>query len=390
MWAALGDIRFELLKAPSSVGVKHGANFAEHGRVEGKPTLQWTGDGLDTVDLDVHLLRHDRIGNPDQRIAALKAALAAHAPLALTYGDGRYPGRFVITGLDVKIDQTADNGATVAATVKISLKEWVGEAGGAGGGGAGRDGGANGVLKRAAAAPSMAGGFSQAVATAAKAWDGAPGQIAAALEKTAGGLGLAISEASGALDAVEALRAATGVSGVDLLTTVAGTAAAGGAVGFNVAQLGAMGATGLIRGVPPEVVSAAGNVVLGGLSDALRGEGALGDLLADGLNWAAGAVKADPGAALRAALGHAAGLDVAGRTGFVVNLISAAEIGDLAGDLTNGVAALIDGAPSMEALARQASDSLGRLKAAAAKLSPDAVAPLIEAASMPASAVTRR
>lgn len=152
MWAALGDIRFELLKAPSSVAVKQSAAFAEHARVEGKPTLQWTGDGLDTVDLDVALLRHPSVGNPDQRIAALQSALKAHAPLALIYGDGRYPGRFVVTGLDVKIDQTADNGATVAATVRISLKEWVGEAGITG------PSGFSGVAPRRSGGPKTGGG----------------------------------------------------------------------------------------------------------------------------------------------------------------------------------------------------------------------------------------
>lgn len=129
MWVSLGDLRFELLTAPSAASRKLAATYTEHARVEGKPHLQWTGDELETLDLDFHLFRHPRIGDPDAQIQALADAMAKHEALPLVYGDGRYPGRYVITGVTVTTKETADNGATVEANVKVSLKEWIGATG---------------------------------------------------------------------------------------------------------------------------------------------------------------------------------------------------------------------------------------------------------------------
>lgn len=129
MWVSLGDLRYELLTAPTAASRKLGATYSEHARVEGKPRLQWTGDELETVDLEFHLFRHARIGDPDAQIQALADAMAKHEALPLVYGDGRYPGRFVITAVTVTTKETAPDGATVEATVKVSLKEWVGESG---------------------------------------------------------------------------------------------------------------------------------------------------------------------------------------------------------------------------------------------------------------------
>ena len=48
-WGVLGEIEFEVLSHPSAQSERTTADYAEHARLQGKPLLQWVGDGLDEL-----------------------------------------------------------------------------------------------------------------------------------------------------------------------------------------------------------------------------------------------------------------------------------------------------------------------------------------------------
>lgn len=79
MWAVLGDIEFELRNQPSRQDDRATADYAQHALIQGKPRLEWVGDGLDELTLELTL--HALLADPEAQIRRLKTALRAHEPL---------------------------------------------------------------------------------------------------------------------------------------------------------------------------------------------------------------------------------------------------------------------------------------------------------------------
>lgn len=125
IWAVLGEIEFEQLNHPSAQSERTTADYAEHALLQGKPKLQWVGEGLDGLSLE--LAFHAALVDPDVEIRKLKTAKAAHDPLPYVLGSGDYRGIYVITALDVTTRKTDANGRLLSAVVSLELLEYTGK-----------------------------------------------------------------------------------------------------------------------------------------------------------------------------------------------------------------------------------------------------------------------
>lgn len=127
MFAILGPISFRLITYFEGVTNKLGYDYAEHAVIEGKPRLQWIGDDLQEVDID--LLFHVSYCNPEAELAKLRIAGSMHTALPFVYGSGHYVGMFVVKAIRSTARQTNSRGALVAVTARVTLLEYAGMGG---------------------------------------------------------------------------------------------------------------------------------------------------------------------------------------------------------------------------------------------------------------------
>lgn len=123
MFAALGDIQFEVVGSPEGYDSAGAYDFAEQRVIESKPRLQWVGDELDRLSFE--LMWHASFTNPAAQLALLRATAATHLALPLVFGDGDFRGFFVIESIKVKSQQLSASGAPIAIRVALALKEWI-------------------------------------------------------------------------------------------------------------------------------------------------------------------------------------------------------------------------------------------------------------------------
>lgn len=124
MFAILGDIEFTVAGGISGMEQSGSADWAEHARIQGKPLLEWIGEGLDECNLTIEL--HPVLGDPEERLRTLRQAKSKHEPLAFVMGSGEYLGAYVITNISNAIRRSTAVGQIKAATVQLSLKEYTG------------------------------------------------------------------------------------------------------------------------------------------------------------------------------------------------------------------------------------------------------------------------
>ncbi|CAI8988685.1 phage tail protein [Pseudomonas chlororaphis] len=124
MFAILGEIEFTVAGGISGMEQSGSADWAEHARIQGKPLLEWIGEGLDECNLTIRL--HPVLGDPEARLRALRQAKAQHEPLAFVMGSGEYLGAFVITNIGNTIHRGTATGQIQSAEVQLNLKEYTG------------------------------------------------------------------------------------------------------------------------------------------------------------------------------------------------------------------------------------------------------------------------
>lgn len=124
MFAILGTIEFTVAGGISGMEQTGSADWAEHPRIQGKPLLEWIGEGLDEINLTIEL--HPLLGDPEARLRALRRAKAEHEPLAFVMGSGDYLGPYVITHVSNAIRRATAVGQLIASTVQVSLREYTG------------------------------------------------------------------------------------------------------------------------------------------------------------------------------------------------------------------------------------------------------------------------
>ncbi|PMY62075.1 MULTISPECIES: phage tail protein [Pseudomonas] len=124
MFAILGEIEFTVAGGISGMEQSGSADWAEHARIQGKPLLEWIGEGLDECNLTIEL--HPLLGDPEARLRALRQAKAKHEPLAFVMGSGEYHGAYVITNIGNTVRRATATGQIQSAVVQLNLKEYTG------------------------------------------------------------------------------------------------------------------------------------------------------------------------------------------------------------------------------------------------------------------------
>ena len=123
MFAALGDIQFEVVGSPEAYESAGAYDFAEQKVIESKPLLQWVGNDLERLKFE--LTWHASFTNPGAQLARLRATAAQHLALPLVFGNGGFRGFFVIESINVKSQQLSAGGSPIAIRVALALKEWI-------------------------------------------------------------------------------------------------------------------------------------------------------------------------------------------------------------------------------------------------------------------------
>jgi phage protein U len=122
LFAALGEIQFEVVGSPEAYESARTYDFAEQKVIESKPQLQWVGDDLERLKFE--LMWHASFTNPAAQLALLRATAAEHLAQPLVFGDGGFRGFFVIESINVKSQQLSAGGAPISIRVALALKEW--------------------------------------------------------------------------------------------------------------------------------------------------------------------------------------------------------------------------------------------------------------------------
>lgn len=122
MYAQLGSIPFELIMV-TGLASRQTYSYAEHQVIEGKPQLQYIGDGLDETTLTIRF--HVEFCSPRAELDRLRDEAAKHRALPFILANGTHKGRYVITDIDVTVEITADDGTLMSVDVRVALKEWV-------------------------------------------------------------------------------------------------------------------------------------------------------------------------------------------------------------------------------------------------------------------------
>ncbi len=125
MFAVLGAIEFDLITYFDGMETRFGADYAEHALITRKPRLQFVGDKLDEVRID--LVFHVSYCDPEAELVRLRQALTSHDALSLALGNGDYKGRFVITGLTATGRHTDTAGTLLAVEASMELREFTGD-----------------------------------------------------------------------------------------------------------------------------------------------------------------------------------------------------------------------------------------------------------------------
>ena len=123
MFAALGEIQFEVVGSPEGYDSAGAYEFGEQRVIESKPRLQWVGDDLQRLNFE--MMWHSSFTNPAVQLALLRATAAQHLALPLVFGVGTYLGLFVIEAIKVKSMQMSDRGGLLAIRVAVALNEWI-------------------------------------------------------------------------------------------------------------------------------------------------------------------------------------------------------------------------------------------------------------------------
>jgi phage protein U len=125
MFALLGEIEFDLITYFDGFEWQAGANYAEHALIDGKPRLQFIGESLD--EIRIQLAFHLQYCDPERELLKLREAKAAHRAMAFVLGNGDYKGWFVLTEVQATSRHTDKAGSLVALEASITLREFVGD-----------------------------------------------------------------------------------------------------------------------------------------------------------------------------------------------------------------------------------------------------------------------
>ncbi len=121
MFAAYGNLRFEVLTSPTSFSESRRYGFAEHPIVEGRPVLQKVGEELRSIHNTFRF--HKGFCDPKGSLEALRELAEEQEPKTYTLGDGTVEGEYVIEELEAVVEMLDGQGAAVWIDVTARFKE---------------------------------------------------------------------------------------------------------------------------------------------------------------------------------------------------------------------------------------------------------------------------
>ncbi len=122
IYAKLGSVNFQLLTGPKGLNVKNTFNYASHDHLDGKPSLQFLGEGLDEVTLTFYF--HAAYCTPKDEVENLRAEARKATPLPFVMANGDFMGEFVIEEIEQEITHTDGKGFISSAEVDVKLREF--------------------------------------------------------------------------------------------------------------------------------------------------------------------------------------------------------------------------------------------------------------------------
>ncbi|WP_294348497.1 phage tail protein [Prosthecochloris sp.] len=122
MFIMLGAVGYARLESPTTYEIEKKADYAEMQVTEGKPLLQYMGQGLDKLDLSFSF--HVSFTDPQAAWTKLVDMINAHKAFTVTMGNGQVIGTFVLSGLKRTTAVTAKDGTLQAIYCKVKLNEW--------------------------------------------------------------------------------------------------------------------------------------------------------------------------------------------------------------------------------------------------------------------------
>lgn len=121
LFATLGPLKLELYVAPTSWSETTETALVEHKVAEGKPVLEWVGDELRKVDLEVRL--HELYCDPPTIARQLEDMRASRKAWPLTRGTGQPDGDWAIKSIKTKVEQTDREGTPILLVLTVALVE---------------------------------------------------------------------------------------------------------------------------------------------------------------------------------------------------------------------------------------------------------------------------
>jgi phage protein U len=122
MFAQLGSVVFEVVGALTEFGARREYGYAEHARIENKPTVQYVGEGLEEADLGFAL--DEWLCEPADALQALHQMAEAHQAVPLLWGSAVRPRSYVLRNIEHTVAQAGPDGRPQRITGRIKLQEW--------------------------------------------------------------------------------------------------------------------------------------------------------------------------------------------------------------------------------------------------------------------------
>ena len=120
-FALLGDIEFEIEDAPRALEYKESSLYSQHDVIEGKSTLQYAGESLQTLTLNFRF--HASWCNPDAQLARLQGARRRREPLPLVLGSGVFRGNYLLEDITVGLQWADSFGKVIDMLCQAKLIE---------------------------------------------------------------------------------------------------------------------------------------------------------------------------------------------------------------------------------------------------------------------------
>lgn len=124
MFAAYGQLSFEVIASPTKYEVMQKYHYGKLDVIGAPPILQWIYDDL--AELKLEIMLHSYWCDCQAVLELFQEFAESHVAQPLVFGNGINVGNFVIQALTGKHIWQADDGSIIATTLTLDLLQYVG------------------------------------------------------------------------------------------------------------------------------------------------------------------------------------------------------------------------------------------------------------------------